>query len=112
LAIKEKPNLINLTYLSLNIFEQFITVMADQVFTVIVEEIQKAKYFSIIVDSTPDISHVDQLSFVVRYIKNDGTPIERFMCFLNNSGHKSEELTDEILTTLSIFYLDPAFLRA
>jgi len=100
------------SYLSFNIFEQFITVMADQVLTVIVEEIQKAKYFSIIVDSTPDISHVDQLSFVVRYVKNDGTPIERFMCFLPNSGHKSEELTDEVLTMLSLFDLDPAFLRA
>jgi hypothetical protein len=61
---------------------------------------------------TPDIPHVDQLSFVVRYVKNDGTPIERFMYFLLNSGHKSEELTDEILTTLSIFDLDSAFLRA
>ncbi|XP_022163997.1 uncharacterized protein LOC111029339 [Myzus persicae] len=67
------------SYLSFNIFEQFITVMADQVLAVIVEEIQKAKYFSIIVDSTPDVSHVDQLSFVVRYVKNNGTPIERFM---------------------------------
>ncbi|XP_025200207.1 zinc finger MYM-type protein 1-like [Melanaphis sacchari] len=77
------------SYLSFNIFEQFITVMAD-----------------------PDISHVDQLSFVVRYVKNDGTPIERFMCFLPNSGHKSEELIDEVLTMLSLFDLDPIFLRA
>lgn len=100
------------SYLSFNIFEQFITVMADQVLTVIVEEIQKAKYFSIIVDSTPDVSHVDQLSFVVRYVKDNGTPIERFMCFLPNSGHKSEELTDEVITTLSLYDLDPAFLRA
>lgn len=45
-------------------------------------------------------------------LKNDGTPIERFMCFLPNSGHESEELTDEVLTTLSLFDLDPAFLRA
>lgn len=47
------------SYLSFNIFEKFITIMADQVLRVIIEEIKKSKYFSIIVDSTPDISHID-----------------------------------------------------
>jgi len=44
----------------------------------------------------------------VRYVKDNGTPIEWFMCFLPNSGHKS----DEVMTTLSLYDLDPAFLRA
>ncbi|XP_029345826.1 uncharacterized protein LOC100569266 [Acyrthosiphon pisum] len=70
------------SYLSFNIFDQLITIMADQ------------------------------LSFVVWYVKDNGTPIERFMCFLPNSGHKSEELTDEVMTTLSLYDLDPAFLCA
>ena len=30
----------------------------------IMSEIKKAKYFSIIVDSTPDLSHTDQLAIV------------------------------------------------
>ena len=100
------------SYLSFNILEQFITVITDQVLTVIFKEIQNAKYFSIIVDSMLDVSRVDQLSFVVRYVKNNGTPIKRFMWFLPNSGHKSEELTVEVMTTLFLYDLDPAFLHA
>lgn len=41
-------------------------------------------------DSTPDISYVDQLAIMVWFIKNNGTPIKRFMCFLPYSEHKSE----------------------
>ena len=32
---------------------------------------KKAKYCSISVDSTPDISHVDKFSFIVRYVSED-----------------------------------------
>lgn len=38
----------------------------------------KAKYFSISVDSTPNVSHCDQLVACARYVKND-EPIERFI---------------------------------
>jgi hypothetical protein len=42
----------------------------------IVEEVKVSKYFSINVDSTPGVSHVDQLSFIIRYLLKDGSPIE------------------------------------
>ena len=35
---------------------------------VIIEEVQQAKYLSISVDSTPDITHTDQLSITIRYV--------------------------------------------
>ena len=31
------------------------------------DRIQKVNYFVIILDSTPDISHTDQMSFICRY---------------------------------------------
>ncbi|KAK4885108.1 hypothetical protein RN001_001379 [Aquatica leii] len=37
----------------------------------LVNEVKKAKYFSLVVDSTPDLSHVDQLATVIRYVKED-----------------------------------------
>ena len=43
------------SYLSFYTYEQFITLMSDKVLENILKEIQTAKYFSIIVDSTPDI---------------------------------------------------------
>ncbi|KAF0710286.1 zinc finger MYM-type protein 1-like, partial [Aphis craccivora] len=98
------------SYLSFHTYEQFITLMSDKVLENILKEVQTAKYFSIIVDSTPDISHTDQLSFVIRYVL-DGYPKERFMCFLKNTGHKSEQLADSVLTTLALYNIDLANLR-
>jgi hypothetical protein len=51
------------SYLSHSTYEQFIKLMASKVQNKIVEEVISAQYFSIIIDSTPDIAHVDQLSF-------------------------------------------------
>jgi hypothetical protein len=45
--------------------------MASKILTQIKDEIKISKYYSIIVDSTPDISHIDQLIFVIRYIQAD-----------------------------------------
>ncbi|KAG5888955.1 hypothetical protein JTB14_026781 [Gonioctena quinquepunctata] len=42
-----------------------------------VNEIIEAKYFSISVDSTPDISHPDQLTVVLRYVTSNGEVAER-----------------------------------
>nr|XP_047141435.1 zinc finger MYM-type protein 1-like [Hydra vulgaris] len=94
------------SYLSFNIYEQFISIMADNVIQQMVKEIKEAKYFSISIDSTPDISHVDQLSFVFRYVQKNGCPVERFLGFLPNSGHKSEELADAVFLVLESHGLD------
>lgn len=66
----------------------------------ILEEIKEAKYFSISIDSTADISHVDQLSFIVRYVQKDGCPVEKLLCSLSNSDHKSEVLLDAVFVVL------------
>lgn len=75
------------SYLSFATFEQFVYIMAEKVKETIVNEIKDAKYFSIVVDSTPDISHTDQLSLIFRYIKKNGEPVERFLQFFANAGH-------------------------
>lgn len=36
------------------------------------------KYFGIIVDSTPDIAHVEQLTIIIRYVRDYGEVVERF----------------------------------
>ncbi|XP_035216519.1 uncharacterized protein LOC118189913 [Stegodyphus dumicola] len=84
------------SYLSSKICDE----MAEKVINTIVTEIKYAKYFSICVDSTPDISHVDQLSFIVRYVSEDGCPVERFLKFIPNCGHKAEDLAKVALETL------------
>ncbi|KYN20533.1 Zinc finger MYM-type protein 1 [Trachymyrmex cornetzi] len=94
------------SYLSSTICNEFIQIIAHKVVSKIIDEIRDAKYFSIIVDSTPDISHIDQLSFVVRYINKSGLPVERFIKFIPNTGHKAEDIFNVVITTLETYKLD------
>ncbi|KAL4104368.1 hypothetical protein QTP88_019669 [Uroleucon formosanum] len=88
------------SYLSFTVFEQFIKIMGEKVKKTIVNEIKNAKHFSIIVDSTADISHTDQLAFIFRYATINGEPVERFLQFLANPGHKSKDLADTVFMVL------------
>lgn len=87
------------SYLSANICEEIIEIMGKETFKYLIDELQKAKYYSISVDSTPDISHEDQLAFTVRYVNNEG-PIERFLQYIPIESHKSEYLTDTVINFL------------
>lgn len=62
-----------------------------------VNEIKQSKYFSIILDCTPDLSHREQLSVVIRLVSVEDTPQikEHFMGFL-----EAEETTGESLSIL------------
>jgi len=101
----------NTSYLSFSTYKQFIKIMSEKVINTIVDEIKSSKYFSNSIDSTPDISHTDQLSFVIRYVLSNGEPIERFIGFLENVGHKSENLAESVLSVLKKYNLDVCYLR-
>lgn len=58
------------SYLSKTTIEEFVLLMHNRVLKTIVEELSGAKYFSVTVDSTPDVSHLDQLTIVVRQENN------------------------------------------
>jgi hypothetical protein len=69
--------------------------------------IQRAKYFSIIADCTPDTSHVEQLSITIRYVNFCDNDIEveiceRFMGFLQIDDSTGRGLTGVILGFLQI----------
>ncbi|XP_065667998.1 zinc finger MYM-type protein 1-like [Hydra vulgaris] len=95
----------NLNYLSKTICEELINIMSQKVLTHIITEIKKAKYWGIIVDSTPDISHVDQLSVIFRYYLN-GHVYERFFCFLQIKSHDGKSLITDILDLLERYDID------
>ncbi|KAG6927675.1 zinc finger MYM-type containing 1, partial [Chelydra serpentina] len=86
------------SYLSKTICDELIGLMSDKVRSAIVDEISTAGYFSLSVDSTPDRSHIDQLSIVLRYVSpTDGKPVERFITFLNLKSHTGEEMANQVL---------------
>lgn len=94
------------SYLSAATYEELILLMGKSVSAKIDEEVISTKYFSIIVDSTPDVSHHDQLSIIVRYVNQDGLSVERFLCFVKNPGHTGKKLSETILHTLAVHGLN------
>jgi hypothetical protein len=65
-------------------------------------DLRKSIYFSLSVDSTPDLSHVDQLTVIVRYVSpDDGLPVERFVTFLELKNHSGESMADVVVNNLS-----------
>lgn len=94
------------SYISKTTYEELIALRAEEVRNTILKEVQEAKYFGIVLDSTPDISHVDQLTFVIRYVAIDSMPIERFVCFVPNVGHKAEEIVNTVLGLFEKFNLE------
>jgi hypothetical protein len=86
--------------LSSTICEEIINLMAKKVKEVIINEIKKRKYYSIVIDSKPDITHSDQLAFILRYVSNEGVPTERFLEFIPKVGHKSLEIAETVIKTI------------
>lgn len=92
------------SYLSSTISDEFIQLLGEYVLSKILKE---AKYFGIIVDSTPDLQHVDQLSFILRYVNPKSYEVhERFLKFLPIKSHKGSALSQEILEFLQNCNLD------
>jgi len=81
--------------------------MTSHVKNTIVEELKIGKYFSFSVDSTPDIIHVDQLTFTIRYVSANGVPVERFLQFVPVVSHTGESFVlsyqDNISRTWNFF---------
>lgn len=101
----------NVSYISYSTYKQFINIISEKVRNTIIQKTKNAKYFSINVDLTPNICHEDQLSLVVRYVDPNGKPVERFLCFLDHIGHKAEQMTTVVISTIEKFDLNLNNLR-
>ena len=71
----------------------------------IICEIKQCKYYSVSLDSTPDISKVDQLTLIIRYVLPTG-PVERFLIFLGMESHTGAELCQRLLSFLKQHEID------
>ena len=100
----------NGSYLSSTICDEFIKIMSAHFLKHIVNELKSAKYFSVIVDSSPNISHVDQLTCVLRYVL-PYEPIEFFVSFLNMRNHSGQEFARNLLDFLKVKDVDIANCR-
>ena len=66
---KENPG--SVSYLSPDIQNEFINLLACTVTDKLLISIRRSKYFGILLDSTPDLGHREQLSEVIRFVDID-----------------------------------------
>lgn len=90
------------SYLGHHVQNELIGLLSSKILSAIVDDIKQAKFFSIILDCTPDISHTEQLSVVIRVVSLMEKPHirEHFMGFLEAEESTGQHLASMILTRL------------
>lgn len=99
-------------YLSKTIQNEIIDIMANTVQNSILKDIKEAKYYTIMLDCTPDdldVSHTEQISEVIRYVKKSSNVCEikeSFIDFIEIGGKTIEYIVQQIVEKLTLSGLD------
>ncbi|XP_022870548.1 zinc finger MYM-type protein 1-like [Olea europaea var. sylvestris] len=95
---RAKAREIQHTYIGKKIQNELIQLLANEVRSSIVKKVKHAKYFAVILDCTPNASHEEQMSLIVRFIDDSAnlpTVEEHWLKFLKvddttGLGHVTE----------------------
>lgn len=104
-------------YLGKRIQNELISLMGNKVREIIVGRVKSAKYFSVILDCTPDQSHQEQMSLTIRYVSPEGgyseseVIHEHFIRFLEVAESTGQHLLDVLLLELTRLSLDVSDIR-
>ena len=103
------------TYLSKTIQNELIDVISNNIRQYILKAVRKSKYYSIILDCTPDASKTEQVTMIIRYVSinqtsddsrtSDVVINENFLGFVPIEKSSGSELTKVLLEELSTLEL-------
>ena len=100
-----------LSFLSHDIQNELLGLMANNILRQILLKVNKSPYFSIIVDETTDVSTKEQVSICARFLTDDMTPKEMFLGLYETNSTTGETLTHVIIDALTRFGLPLEKLR-
>ena len=95
----------NATWLGHDIQNSLISLLANNVRSMIKREVQSAQFYTLMADETKDVSKSEQLSMVLRYLYN-GSTYERFISFTKCDELNSEAIFSYIMAGLREMDID------
>jgi len=93
----------NRNYLSPQIQNELTGLLGKHVKDSVLNQIHAANYFAVILDGTPDVSHVDQISLICRFVATEDEVVkvrESFLGFLPLLGKTASDIKKTLLGKL------------